>query len=252
MKSEAVKQEMFAALRGLLQGRAAGVNRQTASGKLPDDAGAHPDSGELAAFFYGKAKTAGVAAHVAACRSCADELALYVEAERAARRRRPTGAHVAAEKIPAAAWRLIAEWEESDFAKPKALDKTTSREVLDKLARLVLRRQAANRQPSRHAVSSPQANRVPVLVVNRQGELRGVELFERATNRRGDLTLVHAEKSSRFDDVELHAVTHPPKLGDRKSYDIESFRVHHGRVRVGKRADDSLTADDTEFFIIEE
>src|ERR1051325_5472729 len=90
----------------------------------------HLSVSEIASFFYSKSPRAGdmaAAAHVAQCRSCADEIAEYARAERAARAYNP--ATVAVGEVPAAAWEMIREWEESSFAKPKPARETLSQEM---------------------------------------------------------------------------------------------------------------------------
>lgn len=234
MKSRQADPEPLESLRGLLQARAEAVT----------SAAEHPSTSELASLFYGSAPGKSVPAHVAVCPRCAAELALYAQAERAAERHE--GLEKTAAAIPAAAWQLIRDWEESDFARPRAEGEARNADLLNRLAQVV-----ATRKDIRHArksVLAREPGRVPVVVVNRSGELRGVEVFERAAGKRGETTLIAAEPLSRYENVEIHALVYQ----DGKTYDIESYRLVRNTVRVGAAAKEGQTAVQTDFFIIEE
>ena len=79
----------------------------------------HPDISELASFFYASrpSRNTNVAAHVALCGSCAEAIAEYARAERAAVAYNPMNA--AAGAVPAKAWEMIRDWEDSSFEKLK-------------------------------------------------------------------------------------------------------------------------------------
>lgn len=230
MKSRQTGEGLFEAARGLLEARADAFN---------DEAGEHPNAGDLAAFFYGTSPKKGVSAHVAACGSCAAELALYAQAERAASAYKPD--QKTAAEVPAAALRMIKDWEESDFAKPKATGDAPSADHLNKLAQLVATRRDISR--ARQSVTKREPNLVPVVVISRTGEFRGVEAFERGSNKRGETTLAHAERSERFDNIEIYALLYR----DIEVYDVESYRVERGKARVGGISDQAA-----DFFIVEE
>ena len=234
MKSRQTDQDLFESLRRLLQARAALVSRAEKD---------HPSTSELATFFYGTAPAPKVATHVAACQSCAAELALYAQAERAAA---GTSKEKTVAKIPAAAWQQIRDWEESDFAKPKVEQETSNAELLSKLARLVATRK--DFLQARKSVTARAPNRVPVVVVNRSGELRGVEVFERAANPRGEWSLVHADHSPHFDNVEIHALVYQ----SGKTYNIESYRIERDKARLGPLAKAEPGECRADFFIIED
>jgi anti-sigma factor RsiW len=166
--------------------------------------GPHPDISELASVFHGelpRARTRAAAAHIAQCGSCADELAQYARAEEIASQYEAR----TAERTPApsAAWELIREWEESSFAKPKQATEVTGTELLDRLASLLSEKDQELRELAGTA-DRPQL--VPVVVVSRSGEFRGVELFEPAAEPGGTSVLRHADKSDRFDSRPVHVL----------------------------------------------
>src|SRR5215510_11367963 len=88
-------------------------------GRLPEftSSESHPDVGELAQFFYSKSaksRSRTTAAHIALCPDCAADIAAYARAESAASGFSPS--QQTADAVPASAWRLIRDWEDSDFA----------------------------------------------------------------------------------------------------------------------------------------
>src|SRR6185295_7743474 len=104
----------------------------TASHRAQDE---HPEVAALASFFYNQSprkRDQRVAAHVAQCRRCAAEMAMYAQAEAAAIAYEPTAA-AEADAVPAAAWEMIREWEESAFAHPKPASEAAGHELLEKL-----------------------------------------------------------------------------------------------------------------------
>ena len=234
MKSRQADPEPVESLRALLKARAEAVA----------SAAEHPSTSELASFFYGSASGKGVRAHVAVCQSCAAELALYAQAERTAEKQERQ--EKTAAEIPAVAWQLIRDWEESDFARPKAEGEARNADLLNRLAQVVATRKDIRQ--ARKSVLAREPNRVPVVVVNRSGELRGVEVFKRAAGKRGETTLVPAEPLTRYENVEIHALVYQ----DAKTYDIASYRVVRNTVRVGAAPKEGQAAVQTDFFIIEE
>lgn len=237
MKSAQSKKQLFNELRETL---AAQINLSSKE----KDANSHPDVSELASFFYGKSNQPATAAHLAACQSCADEIALYAKAERDAADFKP-GKKTAA-KIPDAAWQMIRAWEDNSFAKPKSQSETVSAEMLTKFARLLATRK--DLQAERKAVSKLATNQVPVIIVNRSGDFRGVELFEKNEDKRGEITLKQVNKSNRFANKELHALLHQGS----KKYDVESFPIERNKVRVGRTANQETVTCHADYFIIED
>lgn len=160
----------------------------------------HPDVSELVSFFYGTQEgvSSQVAGHVASCSSCAEEIAQYSAGERAASDYQVANGTRA--EIPAKAWELIREWEESSFAKLKPAGDVINQELLERLPRIL----KAERS---HTVSGTgDAQRVPVLVISRSGEVNSVEYFEESIDPSGARILKHTEGSARFDQRVVHAV----------------------------------------------
>ncbi|MFL6213243.1 MAG: zf-HC2 domain-containing protein [Blastocatellia bacterium] len=199
----------------------------------------HPDVAALAAFFYGgspRERDARVAAHVAQCSDCAAEIALYAQAEHAAASYEPA---VEAAAVPAAAWEMIREWEESDYARPKPASEAVNHELLARLTA------ALSQQRPQPGVSSGDA--VPVTVIDREGRVRGVEMFKTVTDAEGASVLRHAEASEQFDARPVHVLL---DYGDENRV-ILSERVERDTVRVKQpvRRTQPLRAD---YFIIED
>jgi anti-sigma factor RsiW len=182
------------------------------SGLSLEPAETHPDVSEIASFFYGKSaksKGAATAAHVASCRSCAQELAEYASAERAAAEYDPSRSLAA--EFPSAAWELIRDWEESSFAQQKAATYEVSREMIARLTQLLVQRREELQVSRGKAVTHPESGSeraalVPVIVVDRSGTLRGVEMFERATDAIGADVLKYTGEPERFDRRPFHAL----------------------------------------------
>jgi len=173
----------------------------------------HPDLSELASFFYPKSRRAGssnVAAHVAICSSCGEAIAQYARGEHAAAENKSVKG--AAGEVPAKAWEMIRDWEDSSFAKLKPASEVLSQDLLTRLARILNERsqespemgQAVSRSQNVHRTED--AERVPVLVVSRSGEMRSVEFFERVVDSTGARVLRHSEGSLRFDNRLVHAL----------------------------------------------
>jgi len=240
------------------------ANAGPSSGRQSRIAQGHLSVSELASFFYLKSPRAGAhaaAAHVAQCQSCADELAEYARAERAAASYDP--ALVEKGEVPAAVWEMINEWEQSSFAKPKPASEAISQEMLAKLFKLLgdqkdwlrnVQRGAASQGAATQGAATQGAredetpNLVPVIVVDRSGQLRGVEMFERVSDAGGESVLKHAEKSVRFDKKPVHALL---DFGG-ESRVVVSDRIKHDTVRLQQtsRTDQKLRRAD--YFIIED
>lgn len=208
----------------------------------------HPDAGQLAALFYGKAvgaTPADTAAHVAKCQSCAMEISEYARAEAAASVYKP--GHQVRGAVPPAAWEMIREWEDSSFAKLKSESEMIGHELLAKLFGLLSERKdwrgEARRRTADSSARKSQLEGVPVVVVDRSGELRSVEIFERVTDATGADVLRLAEQSERFDDKTVH-VLH--EIDGRQR--VASYRIRTGSIRL-EEASAEETAD---YFIIED
>jgi hypothetical protein len=237
MKSGQSKKQLFDDLRETL----------TAQGKLSSQeqtANSHPDVSELASFFYGKSNKPATAAHLAGCQNCADEIALYAKAEQAAADFKPSKKTAA--KIPAAAWQMIHDWEDNSFAKPKSPSEMVSAEMLTKFAQLLANRK--DLQSERQALTKLAPHQVSVIIVNRSGDFRGIELFEKSEDKRGEIILKQVMKSDRFDHKELHALLHQGS----KKYDVESFTIERNKVRVGRLATQDTANCRADYFIIED
>ena len=215
----------------------------------------HPDVSELARFFYDRPRAASrqIAGHVAACQSCAAELAEYARAERAASSSGPVSSDPA--EIPAAAWDMIREWEESRSTRPKSLNRTASREVFAELAELLSRRKDELREMAREQVARhldktfpDKLELVPVIIVDRAGQFRGVEMFEKVTGPRGASVLKQVEKTNRFDKKPFQAFL---DFGE-KSYVVISDLVRRDTVRLQHVTHPDRPLYDTDYFIIDE
>lgn len=232
--------------------RSGGVESQTPNAG-PRVAAGHPAVSELASFFYSKSPRAAdraTVAHVARCRSCAEEIAEYARAERASSGHAPAAA---GGEVPAAAWGMIREWEESSFARPKAAGEAIGREMLEKLFNLLSEQKDwlrdARRSVMAQSAGEDETQRlVPVIVVDRSGRLRGVEVFERVKDADGESVLKHAEKSDRFDKKPIHALL---DFGDKDRVVVtEHINQDTARLRQASRPDAKLRRAD--YFIIED
>lgn len=264
MKAKHPDRELFDYLRGALeeQERAA-VERHlcgcsecasvaAAVGALKERACAasqaeHPDVSEIASFFYGKvprARKPAVAAHVAICRSCTAELAEYARAERTARSFEGSGAELA--EVPAAAWEMIRDWEESSFAEPKTAHYELSDEVRSMLSELVAHHRHRLDQFA-GAAGATSGDQVAVIVVDRLGHFRGIEMFERTRDWQGAEVLTHAEHSERFDNKPLHALL--DFGGERRVVVSDVIRRNMIRLKPAERPSELQSAH---YFIIED
>ena len=232
--------------------------------------GDHPDVSELAAFFYGKSEGARdkgatqrvgmtdvirsslqkTAAHVAMCRSCAEELSLYAKAEHASAHYDPARDRIRAE-TPRAAREMIENWEDTIYARPKPEIAPLNEEMMQKLARLLEERKAQLSDLERRAVarSSVEAgNLVPVIVVSESGEFRSMELFESAASPAGFCLLKHPEESGRFDNKPFYALL---DFGEEKPA-VMSYLIRHGTVRLERVARPSAILPRATYFIVED
>ena len=217
--------------------------------------GEHPDLSELASFFYAKSRRAGssnVAAHVALCISCGEAIAQYARAEHAAAEYKPV--KEAAGEVPANAWEMIRDWEDSSFAKLKPASEVLSQDLLTLLARILNERsqespemgQAVSRSQNVHRTED--AERVPVLVVSRSGEVRSVEFFERVVDPTGARVLRHSEGSLRFDNRLVHALL---DFGEKEPLVISKLiKSDTLRLEPASREEEKLRRVD--YFIVED
>ncbi|MEK6299823.1 MAG: zf-HC2 domain-containing protein [Acidobacteriota bacterium] len=217
--------------------------RRFESSTTPEFENEHPAASQIAALFYGKAARtqAEAAAHVATCRSCVEEIAQYARAEAAVSTYNP--AEHARGEVPAAAWEMISEWEESSFAKPKPASELIGQELLAKLFNLLSERKDWLREARRSIADPTNEKGVAVIVVDRSGQLRRVEMFEKVADANGAIVLRHAEKSDRFDEKTVHAL-HDAAGRQR----VASYRVQYDSIRF-EEASSEVTAD---YFIIED
>jgi len=208
---------------------------------------------ELASLFYSKSPRGRnrAAAHIARCQSCAEEIAQYARAESAASSYNPAQADKG--EVPAAVWEMINEWEESSFAKPKPASLAISQEMLAKLFELlgeqkdwlIDAKQTATARTS-HEGETP--NLVPVIVVDRSGQLRSVEMFERVSDTGEESILTHIEKSERFDKKPVHALL---DFGE-ESRVVISDRINHDTVRLQQASRSDAKLRRADYFIIED
>jgi len=216
--------------------------------------GEHPDISELASFFYAKsrrAESSSVASHVANCSSCGEAIAQYARAEHAAAEYNP--AKDTAGEVPAKAWEMIRDWEDSSFAKLKPATEVLSQELLTRLARILNERTQEVREMggevsgSQNIHRTEDGGRVPVLVVSRLGEVRSVEFFEQVVDSTGARVLRHAEGSARFDNKPLHALF---DFGEKDQFVVSNMiRRDTIRLQETRAEEESRRAD---YIIIED
>jgi hypothetical protein len=175
---------------------------EAVSGELGAESSAefdsHPSTNELASFFYTKSEQpeqAKVGGHLSLCRSCMEAMAQYAYSEKLAANYSYAGK---LEAVPAKAWELIREWENSSFAQLKPASEVLGREFLDRVATLLNKPETGSQQET--------AERVPVLVLSSSAEMRGVEFFEPSVDSKGGDILKHSEGSERYDNKPVHAL----------------------------------------------
>lgn len=201
----------------------------------------HPEVAALASFFYNQSprkRDQRVAAHVAQCRRCAAEMAMYAQAEGAAIAYEPAAAEACA--VPAAAWEMIREWEESAFARPKPASEAAGHELLERLT-------TALREQRRQADRATSAGAVPVTVIDGKGRVRGVEMFKQETDGEGASILRHIDASEQFDAKPVHVLL---DFGDEHQVILsETIERDTLRIKQPVRQTKPLRAD---YFIIED
>ena len=208
--------------------------------------GPHPGISELASFFYGESNSA-TARHAATCASCSDELALYAQAERIAAGYKPE----AGGEVPRAAWEMVRDWEESSYAKPRPEGEALSHEMLTRLVHLLSERKDQLLDMKRDVIanSSPgeSPDAVPVLIIDRSGEFRGVEIFHREEGGAAGI-LKHPESSGRFDNRAIHAL-----LGfkDREPVVITEV-IRRDAIELNRISRLGSDPDRADYFIIED
>jgi len=211
--------------------------------------GEHPDISELASFFYAssrKADSSRVAVHVALCTFCTEAIAQYARAECVASQYEPAKALPG--EVPAKAWEMIRDWEDSSFAQLKPASEILGEELLSRLFSLFDARTQQVSERSHEVSRSQDAGRIPVLVVSRSGEVRGVEFFERMVDPTGVKVLKHAEGSQRFDNRLVHALL---DYGEKEPVLIsELIRSDTLRLEHAPREEEKLRR--VGYFIIEE
>ena len=160
----------------------------------PSDAsGVHPSVGELADFFYSESPAQkGIASHVATCTECGEALAQYARAEAAAAQFQAVQGST--HQIPAAAWSLIADWEDSPFARTKD---DASLDLMNRLSSLI----ESKEKTADESQPGSGGQMVAVTVLGKGGEVLGVEMFEQVTGG-----LRHSESSDRFNEKLVHAI----------------------------------------------
>ena len=216
--------------------------------------GEHPDISVLASFFYAKsrrAESSSVARHLAQCGSCGEAIAQYARAEHAAVEYKP--AKDTAGEVPAKAWEMIRDWEDSSFAKLKPATEVLGQELLTRLARILNERAQEVREMGEEVSRSQNfhrtedAERVPVLVVSRSGEMRSVEFFEQVVDSTGARVLRHAEGSARFDNKPLHALF---DFGEKAPFVVsnvirrDTIRLEQARTEEEPRRADYIIIED--------
>jgi len=209
----------------------------------------HPEVSELAAFFYGQASRQNrpaTAAHIALCRSCADQIAEYARAERAAAHHGPGRASESG--VPAAAWKMIRDWEESSFAVTKAESRQSDQDMMARLTAILKLKKDELREQARQAEDlTAKEDRVSVIIVDRMARFIGVEIFERVTNPEGGSFLKHATKSERFDNKPFHALL---DFGE-ESVVVVTDTIRRDSVRLQHVTRPNTSLQQADYFIIE-
>lgn len=206
----------------------------------------HPDLSELASFFYAKPRRetgSNVAAHLALCGVCGEAIAQYSRAERAAAEYNPATAPPHA--VPAQAWEMIRDWEDSSFAQTKPAHEVLGPELLTRLTHILNEQQDSRLDPDPSAALH--AEQVRVLIVSSAGEVRSVEFFDREFDATGASVLRHSEGSERFDNKPLLALF---GFGEKESF-VVSNPIRRDTIRVERvRADEEYLRAD--YLIIED
>lgn len=213
---------------------------------LGDEESDHPGVREIASYFYNATASTErslVAVHVARCSLCAETVALYARAQRAAIEFQPSNAVQG--EVPATAWAMIRDWEQSSFAQLKPAHEVLGHDLLSRLAGLF------NEQVSdvarQGAPQSRGVERVPVFVVTKSGDVRGIEFFEREVDSSGASILKHAGGSQRFDNKQIHALL---DIGEKEPV-VLSELVNFDTVRLVQSNSEERPRS-ANFFIIED
>jgi hypothetical protein len=200
----------------------------------------HPSVGELAEYFYARptsTTSVSIAAHLAVCKQCASEIAFYAQAEAAARQSE-AGARAVAQ-VPAAAWKLIRDWEESPFARTKGGMDVPNQELLQKLSELF----DSSRIARSNAERGSRPALVEVTVIDRSGQVIGVEMFEQS-----DDGLKHTGESARYNEKPVHALL--DFGGGQRS--VVSDRIRGDRIQMSYKQGSDLRPLAEAYFIVEE
>ena len=192
-----------------------------------EDQSHHPSVGELADLFHETGPQANqqeVAAHVAICAECSELLSQHATAAALALAYEPRERSEA----PEAAWKLIREWEESSFAEPRAVADRHTAEMAEQMLKLFEEKKAEIYQ----AVSGQTRARElqPVVIIDKAGTYRRIELFRESSPAGGVVTLQHAEGSKRFHAALLHTILRS-NAGD---YSLSSAPIHNDSVEVAE------------------
>jgi len=200
----------------------------------------HPDIGKLAEFFYETASpavTRELAAHVALCSYCSTLLAQHAEAAALALEYDP-----AEHKTPMAesAWKFIDEWEQAGFSDIRPLSNQHTSKTIETILALFRSKEAEIAE----AVAQESKGRdvVPVLIVDRLGSYRRLELFERTEQERNLLRQGRGLKHSQEDSL-LHTI-----VEHQEGYSIVSRPIGEYRVEA---LDKSSSAAPIARFIVE-
>jgi hypothetical protein len=246
-----------------------------ASYQFEDEASGHPDTGELACFFYDRAvsneadltgcvgsASAAVAAHLALCRECARYLSDFARAELAALSAsgdqsadaavNPTAAPSLGKGISAQAWKMIADWEDSELAIPKAECEVLDCKTVEMMLKILSERrkeiyEMAQRDILRCAERAAVSEVVPVIVLDQQGSLQGVQLFRNVKYEKGAQVLTSFMGPDRFENKMVHALLDyglPNVL-------VASNRLSGGVVRIPIPGPQDRQLRQTDYFIIE-
>lgn len=209
----------------------------------------HPEVSELAAFFYGgatRAKKAATAAHVALCRNCADQIAEYARAEKAANSLEANKTSEAG--VPAAAWDLIRDWEESSFAATKTEGRKSDHDMIARLTGTLSLKKDDLRKEAREAdIFTEKEDCVSVIIVDQTARFLGVEIFEKIKGSEGESLFKHAEKSERFDKKPFHALL---DFGE-ESLVVITDTIRRDSVRLQKITRPNTKLQRVDYFIIE-
>jgi hypothetical protein len=209
----------------------------------------HPEVSELASFFYGgstRAKKAATAAHVAVCRSCADQIAEYARAEHAACTLEASKSAEAG--ILDAAWEMIRNWEESSFAATKTESRQSDQDMIARLTGILSKKKDDLRKQAREAdVFTEKEDCVSVIIVDQTARFLGVEIFEKIKNTEGGSLFKHVEKSDRFDNKPFHALL---DFGE-ESVVVVTDTIRRDCVRLQKVTRPNTKLQRADYFIIE-